>query len=236
MSRQQELQGLAYVVFGATGAVGKACVSRLLASDSKDVSKIFTVGRRKTSVGTDERLTEIIVESLEDVDTNEDVVGQIKGKVDVALCCLGTTRKDAGSAANFKAVDVEYVGACARLAKGVGARSFGLISAQGANKNIWANDMKMFHGLLYAKSKGIAEEMVKNVGFPYTAILRPGLMERGDVARFGEKLGSWILPSVSVEQVAKTVIGATSDGARRQTDGKEPVVDTLEMRDISSFM
>jgi hypothetical protein len=36
----------------------------------------------------------------------------------------------------------------------------GLVSAQGANATIWANDMKLFHGLLYARSKGEAEALV----------------------------------------------------------------------------
>ena len=46
------------------------------------------------------------------------------------------------------------------LAHSPGVRSLGLVSAQGANANIWANDMKLFHGLLYARSKGEAEALV----------------------------------------------------------------------------
>jgi oxidoreductase len=226
--------GLGYLVFGATGAVGNACISLLLSKDPKDVSRVIAVGRRQIEEVNDPRLSQIIVQSLDGVDLDANVKNGIQGKVDVALCCLGTTRSDAGSAAAFRKVDVEYVGSSARLAKAAGVGSFGLVSAQGANKNVWANDLKLFHGLLYAKSKGLAEELVTSAGFPSTVIVRPGLMRRGPAARFGEKLGAWILPAVDVEQVAKAMIDATADGARRHGDTVEQTVRIMEMRDILS--
>ena len=227
-------EGLGYLVFGATGAVGNACLSELLSKDPKDVSQVFAVGRRRIEEVDDPRLSQIIVQSLEGVDEAAEVKTALQGKVDVALCCLGTTRSDAGSAAAFRKVDVEYVGSCARLAKAVGVGSFGLVSAQGANKNLWANDLKIFHGLLYAKSKGLAEELVISQGFPSTVILRPGLMRRGPAARFGEKLGAWILPAVDVEQVAKVMIHATTEGAKSQGGAVEKTARIMEMCDIIS--
>jgi oxidoreductase len=227
-------EGVGYLVFGATGAVGSACLSNLLSKDAKDVARVVTVGRRRMEEVDDPRLSQIIVQSLEGVDTDAEVGSALRGKVDVALCCLGTTRSDAGSAAAFRKVDVEYVGSCARLATAVGVGSFGLVSAQGANKNLWASDLKLFHGLLYAKSKGIAEELVVSANFPSTVILRPGLMRRGPAARFGEKLGAWILPAVDVEQVAKTMIDATTQGARSKGGAEEQTVRIMEMRDIMS--
>ena len=35
----------------------------------------------------------------------------------------------------------------------------------------------------YAKTKGQAEEAVKGQGFPYATIMRPGMLERGEMAR-----------------------------------------------------
>ncbi len=236
MATGSNVEGLGYVVFGATGAVGSACISLLLSKDAKDVSRVFAVGRRKLEDATnDPRLEQVIVQSLDGVDQDVDVRNGLQGKVDVALCCLGTTRADAGSAAAFRKVDVDYVGSCARLAKASGVGSFGLVSAQGANKNVWASDLKLFHGLLYAKSKGLAEELVTAQDFPNTVILRPGLMRRGPATRFGEKLGAWILPSVDVEQVAKAMIVATAEGARRQGVAVDRTVRIMEMRDISSM-
>lgn len=226
-------EGVGYLVFGATGAVGSACLSNLLSKDAKDVARVVTVGRRRMEEVDDPRLSQIIVQSLEGVDTDAEVGSALRGKVDVALCCLGTTRSDAGSAAASK-VMWSTSASCARLAKAVGVGSFGLVSAQGANKNMWASDLKLFHGLLYAKSKGIAEELVVSANFPSTVILRPGLMRRGPAARFGEKLGAWILPAVDVEQVAKTMIDATTQGARSKGGAEEQTVRIMEMRDIMS--
>lgn len=226
---------LSFVVFGATGAVGGACVRQLLEDPSNNV---FTVTRRALDVDPpNPRLRQIVVE-LDDIDKNPDIAKQLDGKVDIALCALGTTRKAAGSAEAFKRVDVEYVGAAARLCKNVGVRSFGLVSAQGANSQLWASDMKFLHGLLYAKSKGVAEDLVKEQRFPYTVIARPGLLERGSAARFAEKMGSWILPSVHVDQVARSLIARTAANAGEAgggpggSDAPAAVVEVLEMADL----
>ena len=224
-------ENLGYLVFGATGAVGKACVQYLLSQDAAHVARVVTIGRRHLDTREkDPRLNEIIVDTLDNIDTNPQLEQQLQGTIDVTLCCLGTTRAVAGSAEAFKKVDVEYVGKAARLSKALGVRSFGLVSAQGANKNLWSSDYKMFHGLLYTKSKGLAEDLAITTGFPYTAIVRPGLLKRGEAARLGEKVGSWILPSVSVDAVARTMINACSEGCRSGGDGA--VVETFEMKDI----
>ena len=54
-------------------------------------------------------------------------------EVDDVFCCLGTTRRAAGSAAAFRRVDLDYVVAFARLAKRAGARRFLLVSSLGAS-------------------------------------------------------------------------------------------------------
>lgn len=166
---------------------------------------------------------------------------------------------------------------------------FALVSAQGANAGVWASDWKLFHGLLYMKTKGQvgvaagcewvgmpcalrslldmqikgsagrcassarsvllssllpclssrlacqaeeavkaqrlpwhstsltpppclatrlvlgasathmqAEEAVKAQRFPYASILRPGLLERGELARGMEKAVARVMSSVKV--------------------------------------
>jgi oxidoreductase len=82
---------------------------------------------------------------------------------DVAFCCLGTTRKDAGSdvshlilrsiqianvillKAAFKKVDYTYVTNFAQLAKDNGVNDFHLVSSVGASKSSW---------FLYPRTKG----------------------------------------------------------------------------------
>ena len=62
--------------------------------------------------------------------------------------------QDAGSAEQFRKVDLQYVKAAAQAAQQAGARQFSLCSAQGANANTWASDLAFAHGLLYKKTKG----------------------------------------------------------------------------------
>ncbi len=61
----------------------------------------------------------------------------------------------AGSAEAFKKVDLHYVEAAAKAAAAAGVPHFSLVSAQGARAGLWASDLKPFHGLLYAKTKGL---------------------------------------------------------------------------------
>lgn len=51
-------------------------------------------------------------------------------------------------------MDLEFVAAAAAVAKKAGARHFSLVSAQGANANMWASDLKPLHALLYTQTKG----------------------------------------------------------------------------------
>ena len=60
----------------------------------------------------------------------------------------------AGTAANFRKVDLEYVKQAAQAAKQAGAQRFSLCSSKGANANVWASDLSLCHPLLYVKTKG----------------------------------------------------------------------------------
>ena len=65
---------------------------------------------------------------------------------DVVFCTLGTTRSAAGSAANMKRVDVDYVDKAAAAAKAANVPHFSLLTSQGANKHVWYSEHKLFHG------------------------------------------------------------------------------------------
>lgn len=52
-----------------------------------------------------------------------------------------------------------------------------------------------------------AEEAAKAAGFKYTAIMRPGLLDRGDLMRGLEKALLKVVSSVPVAQVAHAMIG-----------------------------
>eukprot|EP00955_Chlamydomonas_euryale_P003705 39030-Chlamydomonas_euryale.AAC.1 len=63
---------------------------------------------------------------------------------DSVFCALGTTRGDAGSAAGFRRVDLEWVDAAVALAKAGSAKHFSVVSCEGANAGMWANDWPIF--------------------------------------------------------------------------------------------
>lgn len=88
-------------------------------------------------------------------------------EVDGAICALGTTRKKAGSAEAFRAVDHDYVLAIAVKVRRSGARRFALTSSMGADSR---------SPFLYPRTKGEVEAAVRQLAFPSLTILRPGLL------------------------------------------------------------
>lgn len=104
-------------------------------------------------------------------------------KPDVAISCLGTTWNKSGkSEAAFRAVDLDLVLAFATAAKQAGAKHMIAVSSVGASSN---------SSNFYLRTKGKAEDGLKQLGFDSLDILRPGLLtgDRGAERRFGERLG-----------------------------------------------
>src|SRR5580700_9844298 len=92
---------------GASGLTGGFVLDALL--EAADFSRVIAVTRRPLA-REHPRLANRIVQ-FERLET------QLQGVTcDVALCCLGTTIRRAGSRENFREVDVDYVVAFARTA------------------------------------------------------------------------------------------------------------------------
>eukprot|EP00644_Phytophthora_capsici_P008138 jgi/Phyca11/20229/fgenesh1_pg.PHYCAscaffold_60_\ len=129
-------------------------------------------------------------------------------KVDAAFSCLGTTRKDAGSAEAFRKVDLEYVVKFANLSKAAKVPYMGLLTSQGANKDSW---------FLYPQTKGEVEEKVQQMQFERTSIFRPGMLQRGDLLRGTEKMFGWMIPGsyqIHAKTVAKGMLSDYENGAK----------------------
>ncbi|KAI7835557.1 hypothetical protein COHA_010537 [Chlorella ohadii] len=236
--------GMKAVVLGGTGAVGREVVGQLLCSPRW--SSVAAVGRRAVEVPSEYKHKEgFDASKLQNVVVDMDKL-ETEGRAafegaDSVFCCLGTTRPTAGSAEAFRKVDLHYVEAAARAAAACKVPHFGLVSAQGANAGVWSSDWKLFHGLLYMKTKGQAEEAVKAQRFPYASILRPGLLERGELARGMEKAVARLMSSVKVSQVAHCMIAdaerwhaeqkATASGGA----GGEPEVKLFDMKQIQGY-
>jgi uncharacterized protein YbjT (DUF2867 family) len=134
--------------------------------------------------------------------------------VDEAYGCLGTTRKDAGSAEAFRAVDFDLAVGFAKAARAAGARSFALVSSLGADAR---------SSFLYPRVKGEAEAAIAGLRFESLVILRPSLLlgarERPRPAeRLGEAVFSVLDPillgplskyrAIGAGEVAAALIGA----------------------------
>ncbi|CUG40338.1 Hypothetical protein, putative, partial [Bodo saltans] len=120
--------------------------------------------------------------------------------------CLGTTRKDAGSAEAFRRCDFDYVTAFAQTVRDAAAsdgnqnvlRCFSQVSSQGADAKSW---------FLYMRTKGEADDFVSQAGlFPRVSILRPGLLGRGDKARTVESIISCFVTPMPVKSVALALV------------------------------
>ena len=143
---------------GASGLTGGYLLDALLAAP--DFGRVIAVTRRPLA-REQARLANRIVQ-FDRMET------QLQGVTcDVALCCLGTTIRRAGSRENFREVDVDYVMAFARTALAAKAQRFVVMSSAGADPR-----SRNF----YLRTKGEMEEELEGVGFAALDILQPGVL------------------------------------------------------------
>lgn len=187
---------LSAVVIGGTGATGSQLVKQLLASDKW--GKVTAIGRRPVEGEADK-----LIQVTADFDNLEETKRHWTGH-DVVFNCLGTTRKAAGGPRGFVKVEVTYSENAARMAKEAGIKHFSVVSAQGANANVWAIDA--IHPLLYMKSLGQKEQAALQQTFERTTIFRPGMLERHKGDRWHEDLAVKLIPSLSVIKLAQAMI------------------------------
>lgn len=140
---------------------------------------------------------------------------------DIILSALGSTIKQAGSQAAFRAMDYDIQIHAARAAKAAGARQMVVVSAVGASA-----DARNF----YLKTKGEVERDVAALGFDRLDILRPGLLlgDRNGPRRWGESvmmMAAPLLDQLMVGRLARyrsvlaTDVAAAMLHLARQSDG-----------------
>lgn len=165
---------LTILILGATGLVGSKCVEHALA-DSR-IARVIAVTRRPMDTQ-HPKLTNLMV----DYEHLEDYAPRMKA--DAVLSALGTTLKQAGSAAAFTRVDYDYQLRAAQIARANGTKTFILLSSGGVNSKSL---------MLYLRVKGQIEEAIAALGFDRLAILRPSVLlgERRD-SRPAEAIAQW---------------------------------------------
>jgi uncharacterized protein YbjT (DUF2867 family) len=206
-----EGEGSVALLAGASGLTGHLTLDALLAAP--DVSRVIAVTRRPLG-GEHPRLANRIVQF-------ERLESQLKGTLcDVALCCLGTTLRKAGSQQRFRAVDIDCVLTFARAAKAANARRFVVMSSVGA-------DPKARN--FYLRTKGEMEEDLEAVGFESLDILQPSMLLawRAEMRPL-ELAASALMPlaapllrgkyapyrAISARTVASAMLGAIRSGRR----------------------
>ena len=155
-----------------------------------------------------------LIQHVEDLDTiSEERVKELCSGSNAFFCCLGTTRRQAGSAQAFFHIDCEIPARLAQIARDSGVGIASLVTSTGANPNSW---------FLYLRTKGEIEERLKNMGYNHVSIWRPGLLDRGEEnRRFVEKMVMVFARAMLVEDVAKAMLQDALDRI-----GKAPVPTT----------
>jgi len=153
-----------------------------------------------------------------------------------AYCCLGTTIKQAGSQAAFRAVDFDAALAFARAARSAGVRRFGVVSALGASVRSAG---------FYNRVKGEMEAAVAALGFDSVVIARPSLLAGdraalGQPQRSGEQLALWLtgpiaglIPKGMRPIKAQSVARAMMVALHQQQPGVR-IVESGELQDLGS--
>lgn len=169
------------LLLGATGLIGKHCLEFLLVSAR--VRQVIAPTRR-TLPNKNKRLRNVLID-FDRLDEYPELFD-----VDVILCCLGTTMKQAGSRENFRKVDYQYCRDAAELGRSHRAKAFLLVSAIGASVS---------SPFYYSRIKGELEQHLRSLEYDYLSIYRPSmLLGQRDEFRLAETLYAKMAPVVDL--------------------------------------
>jgi len=161
-------------VAGASGLVGRALLDELLQQPGLRVQALLR--RPIGNLPDDPRLTQTRVDFAR-ADLGLPVVTTTDAPPAQALyIALGTTIKQAGSQAAFRAVDLDAVLHTARAARAAGIQRCAVVSAMGADAH---------SGVFYTRIKGEAEAALIALGFERLVLARPSLL-LGDREALGQ--------------------------------------------------
>ncbi len=147
------------LVAGANGLVGGRLLSVL--RDAPEFSRVYALTRRPIAQDFPRLANRVVRFDMPLAD-------QLSGmRCHIAFCCLGTTLRDAGGEAGFRAVDQDLIVQFAQFARTAGASHFLLVSSVGADPA-----SKNF----YLRVKGETEKAVADLRFPTLSILQPSLL------------------------------------------------------------
>lgn len=216
------------LILGATGQTGQVLLQGLLLSPFYSVTGEF--GRHITPLDKilqgQDKLKQFTIdfERLHDSKLKDE-------KWDNVFITLGTTRKAAGSEANFERIDRDYVINAAKQAKSPEPKNTQrliYLSSAGANSS---------SPFLYPKSKGLTEEGLARLGYSDTIVFRPGFLagtnrseRRMAESLFGKVTGalSYVTDSIQIE--ITTLAKAMGVAGRMGSDALPPAVGATKVK------
>lgn len=210
--------GRRVLLAGATGLVGRECLSRLTADPA--VSGVVALVRRVPDAGAvHHRKLHFLQADFEQLGLHARQLA-----ADQVICALGTTLRRAGSREAFRRVDFDYPLALARLARQQGAQHFLLVSALGADPG---------SRVFYSRVKGELEAALSALDYPSLTIVRPSLL-LGDREEFrlGEQVAkrfAWAVPRRYAPVAASDVAAALVGAAREDRPGRQ-VIESADIR------
>ncbi len=166
-------------LFGSTGLIGKNVLKLLVRLDQ--VERVYCPVRSVPAPSETGILEGVAKVDFEVVDFEHvDTLREKFAGLDAAICCLGTTIKQAGSKPAQEKIDVRLPLSLAAVAKKAGVRHFLCVSAQGANTH---------SPFFYNRLKGMLEEGLTMMNFEALTLVRPSLLlGKHKDKRFGEEL------------------------------------------------
>ncbi|EGT5760576.1 NAD-dependent epimerase/dehydratase family protein [Cronobacter sakazakii] len=208
------------LITGASGLVGSHLLRMLV--DEPRVTSIIAPTRRPLRVPMHK------VENPCDPQLS-DVLTQLSAPLDIVFCCLGTTRREAGSKEAFILADYTLVVDTSLAGLRLGAKHMLVVSALGANPN---------SPFFYNRVKGEMETALKAQGWPRLTIARPSLLI-GDreKRRAGESFmaplfrllpGKW--KAIEAQTVAQAMVNAALSPAQEDV----AVLDSAQLREIAT--
>jgi uncharacterized protein YbjT (DUF2867 family) len=165
------------LLFGATGLVGGECLQQALQQGHAVIAPTRRALPKHPS------LTNPVI-TMQPERLAEDLA--LQAGISEAICCLGTTIKEAGSPDAFRRIDVDLVLAAGRAAYKNGCNHMLVVSSVGADQNA-----RNF----YLRCKGDMEVGLSALGFVRLDIMRPGLLiGPRNSKRPGEAISQMLLP------------------------------------------
>lgn len=178
-------------VLGSTGLIGKNVLKLLVRLDQ--VVRVYCPVRKipgdkspdLASMGIQEGSSKLDFEVVDFSALGAEGAGHQKALAgflgcDAVICCLGTTKKQAGSKAEQERVDTRLPLMLAAIAKKAGVKNFLCVSAMGADSH---------SPFFYNRLKGMLEEGLTMMNFETLTLVRPSLLlGKHNDKRLGEEL------------------------------------------------